>query len=130
MKSPKIEEGKRIRSEVLGKAYTDKSALKMDDFAAPMTELVMEYCWGTVWARPGLPRKIRSLITVGILAALNRSHELKTHMRGGINNGCTKEEILEVVLQAAIYCGVPAGAESVKAMKEVLSELEQEKILK
>jgi 4-carboxymuconolactone decarboxylase len=84
---------------------------------------VTEYCWGAVWARPGLDRRTRSLINLGMLTALNRRHELRVHVRGAINNGVTRDEILETLLQAAIYCGVPAGMDAFRAAEEVLGEM-------
>lgn len=124
MNRAKFEEGLQIRREVLGNEYVDKAISQMDEFSRPLQELVTEYCWGTVWARPELPRKIRSIINLAMLTALNRPHELKIHIRGALNNGCTKEEIREVLLQTAIYCGVPAAVDSFRVMKEVFAQLE------
>ena len=124
MNRAKFEEGLEIRREVLGNDYVDKAISQMDEFSRPLQELVTEYCWGTVWARPELPRKIRSIINLAMLTALNRPHELKIHIRGALNNGCTKEEIREVLLQTAIYCGVPAAVDSFRVMKEVFAQLE------
>jgi 4-carboxymuconolactone decarboxylase len=109
---------------VLGAAYVDKSISSADDFNRPMQELVTEYCWNEVWNRPGLDRKTRSLLNLAMLTALNRPHELKLHVRGAINNGVTKEEIKEVFLQTAIYCGVPAAIDSFRNAREVLVEMD------
>lgn len=125
MNNAKFEEGLQIRRAVLGNEYVDKAISQADEFSRPLQELVTEYCWGTVWARPELPRKIRSIINLAMLTALNRPHELKIHIRGSLNNGCTKEEIREVLLQTAIYCGVPAAVDSFRVMKEVFTEVER-----
>lgn len=125
MNNAKFEEGLQIRRAVLGNEYVDKAISQADEFSRPLQELVTEYCWGTVWARPELPRKIRSIINLAMLTALNRPHELKIHIRGSLTNGCTKEEIREVLLQTAIYCGVPAAVDSFRVMKEVFTEVER-----
>ena len=117
-----FEKGLEVRRAVLGKDLVDKSISDADDFTLPLQELITEYCWGSVWARPGLPRKTRSLINLAMLTALNRPHEVKLHLRGALNNGCSKEEIMEVLLQTAIYCGVPAAVDSFRTAKEFLQE--------
>ena len=117
------EEGLKVRSEVLGKEYVEKSIKQADDFSRPLQELVTEYCWGAVWTRPGLSKKTRSMLNLAMLTSLNRMHELKLHIRGALNNGCTKDEIMEVFLQTAIYCGVPAAVNSFRAAKEVFQEM-------
>lgn len=106
----------------MGSAYVDKAIANADDFNRDMQELVTQYCWGDVWNRPGIDRKTRSLLNLAILTALNRPHELKLHVRGALNNGVTKDEIKEVFLQAAIYCGVPAAIDSFRNAKEVFAE--------
>jgi 4-carboxymuconolactone decarboxylase len=118
-----FEEGLAIRKEVLGEEYVQKSLKSADEFNMPMQELVTQYCWGDVWNRPGLPRKTRSLLNLAMLTALNRPHELKAHVRGALNNGATRDEIQEVLLQTAIYCGVPAALDSFRSAKEVLTEM-------
>lgn len=120
------EEGLAVRKAVLGDDYVEKSLAAANDFNRPLQELVTEACWGTIWTRPGLPRKIRSLINIAMITALNRPHELKIHIRGALNNGCTKEEIQEVLLQATIYCGMPAGVDGFRIAAEVLREAEAE----
>jgi 4-carboxymuconolactone decarboxylase len=117
------ETGLRIRREVLGAEYVDKSIAMSDDFNRPLQELVTQYCWGAVWSRPGLTRKTRSLINLAMLTALNRPHEVKLHLKGALNNGCSREEIMEVLLQTAIYCGVPAAIDSFRVAREVFSEV-------
>ena len=119
-----FEIGLQIRRDVLGAEYVDKSISQADDFNRPLQELVTEYCWGAVWSRPGISRKMRSLLNLAMLTALNRPHEVKLHLKGALNNGCSKEEIMEVLLQTAIYCGVPAAVDSFRLAREVFSEIE------
>jgi len=114
--------GLEVRREVLGADYVDKAVAGADDFTRPLQELVTEYCWGAIWTRPGLPRKTRSLINLAMLTALNRPHEVRLHLRGALRNGCTRQEIMEVLLQAAIYCGVPAAIDSFRVAREVLAD--------
>jgi 4-carboxymuconolactone decarboxylase len=117
-----FEEGLAIRRAVVGADYVDNALKNADEFSWPMQELVTEYCWGTVWARPGLDRKTRSLLNLAMLTALNRPHELELHVRGALNNGVTEEEMREVFLQTAIYCGVPAAMDSFRIAKKILAE--------
>jgi 4-carboxymuconolactone decarboxylase len=117
-----FEAGLKVRREVLGAEYVDAAISQADDFSRPLQELVTEYCWGAVWTRPGLSRKTRSLINLAMLTALNRPHEVELHLRGALNNGCTKEEIMEVLLQTAIYCGVPAAVDSFRLARKIFSE--------
>jgi 4-carboxymuconolactone decarboxylase len=98
-----------------------------DEFSLPMQELSTEYCWGHVWSRPGLALRDRSLINIAMISALNRPHELKLHVKAALNNGVTREEIREVLLQVAVYCGVPAGIDSVRIAREALAEIDQAK---
>lgn len=119
------EAGLQARREVLGDAHVEKSLAQVSEFARPIQELVTEYCWGAVWTRDGLERKTRSLINLAMLTALNRSHELAVHVRGAINNGATDEEIQEVLLQTAVYVGVPAALESFRVAERVIGELRQ-----
>jgi 4-carboxymuconolactone decarboxylase len=121
----RYEEGLRVRSEVLGAEHVKRSLESAGEFSRPIQQLVTEYCWGAVWARPGLARRDRSLINLGMLTALGRSHELGVHVRGAVANGCTKREIQEALLQATIYCGVPAGMEAFRVAESVIEELEQ-----
>jgi 4-carboxymuconolactone decarboxylase len=124
MASELFEKGLQIRREVLGAEHVNASISQADDFSRPLQELVTEYCWGNVWSRPGLERKTRSLINVAMLTALNRPHEVKLHLRGALNNGCSKNDIMEVLLQTAIYCGVPAAMDSLRVAKEFFQEVE------
>ena len=122
----KFEKGLEIRREVLGSAYVDKSVATATDVTAPLQKLVTEWCWGEVWGRPGLSRRTRSFLNLAMLTALNRPHEIKLHVRGALNNGVTRDEIGEVVLQAAIYCGVPAALDTLRVINEVYAEIDAE----
>lgn len=124
MSSEKFDDGLKVRKEVLGEEYVEKALANVDDFNRPMQELVTEYCWGTIWTRDGLPRKTRSLLNLAMLTALNRPHEVKAHVRGALNNDCTRDEIMETLLQAAVYCGVPAGIDSFRTAKAVFAEID------
>jgi 4-carboxymuconolactone decarboxylase len=115
--------GLQARRDVLGAEHVDASLARVSEFSRPIQELVTEYCWGEIWTRDGVDRRTRSLINIGILTAMNRMHELRVHIRGAINNGVTPDEIQEVLLQAAIYCGMPAGLESFRVAEQVLAEL-------
>ncbi|CVK96634.1 related to uncharacterized homolog of gamma-carboxymuconolactone decarboxylase subunit [Fusarium mangiferae] len=122
-----FDKGLKIRYEVAGSAYVDAAlANGSSDFARPMQDLVTEACWGCVWSRPGLERKQRSLLNIAMLCALNRGPELAAHVRGAINNGATDIEIRETLLQASIYCGMPAGLEGFKIAEKVIIAIRQE----
>jgi 4-carboxymuconolactone decarboxylase len=108
---------------VLGAEFVDNSFASADDFNRGFQELVTQYCWGEVWGRPGLDRKTRSMLNLAMLSALNRPHEIKMHIRGALANGLTKDDIKEVFLQVAIYCGVPAGVDSFRIAREVFKEM-------
>ena len=123
MASELFEKGLKTRREVLGAEYVDASIKNADAFTQELQELVTSYCWGDIWNRPGLDRRTRSFLNLAMLTALNRPHEIKLHVRGAINNGLTKEEIKEVFLQSAIYCGVPASLDSFRVDKEVFKEM-------
>lgn len=116
--------GREIRTEVLGAEYVRNAAAGADDFSKPLQDLVTEYCWGAVWGRDGLPRQTRSMLNLAMIATLNRPHELRTHIRGALNNGVSREEIREVFLQVAIYAGVPAAVDSFRIAREVFEELD------
>ena len=120
------DQGMAVRRGVLGDAYVDRSLQGGTEFRKPMQDLVTEFCWGAVWSREGIDRKTRSLVNLGMLTALNRSTELAAHVRGAVNNGATKEEIQEVLLQAAVYCGMPAGLESFRVAEKVFDDLAAE----
>jgi 4-carboxymuconolactone decarboxylase len=119
-----FQKGLNIRREVLGREHVDRSVAAADDLTAPLQKLITEWCWGEVWGRPGLDRRTRSFLNLAMLTALNRPHEIRLHVRGALNNGLTREEIREVVLQAAIYCGVPAALDCMKVAMEVFKEID------
>ena len=121
---PQFQKGLEIRREVLGAAHVDRSLSSATDMTAPLQKLVTEWCWGEVWGRPGLDRRTRSFLNIAMLIALNRPHELRLHVRGALNNGVTRAEIQEAVLQAAIYCGVPAALDSMRIVVEVFKEID------
>jgi 4-carboxymuconolactone decarboxylase len=118
----RFEQGLAVRREVLGAEFVDAALANATPFNRPIQELTTEYCWGAVWARPGLDRRTRSLLNLGMITALNRPHELKMHVRGALRNGCTREEISETLLQAAIYCGIPAGMDAFRNAQAALDE--------
>jgi len=120
-----FEKGLAIRRQVLGAEYVDNAIKSADDFSRPLQELVTQYCWGEIWGRPGLDRRTRSLINLAMITALNRPHEVKMHIKGALVNGMTKEEIREVLLQVAIYAGIPAGVASFAIAKEAFAELDK-----
>jgi 4-carboxymuconolactone decarboxylase len=114
--------GLKTRREVLGADYVDKAMAGVDDFSQPFAELLNTYCWNDIWNRPGLPRKTRSMLNLAMLSALGKEHELRLHLNGALNNGVTREEIREVLLQVAIYCGVPAAVVSFRCAREVFKD--------
>jgi 4-carboxymuconolactone decarboxylase len=120
-----FERGLEIRKAVLGAEFVEKSIASADDFNMPMQRLVTEYCWGAVWGREELPKKTRSMLNLAMLSALNRPHELKMHIGGALRNGVSKAEIREILLQVAIYCGVPAGVDAFRVARETFAELER-----
>ena len=116
------EQGLEIRRQVLGDAYVAQAEARADEFTRPFQDLLNTYCWGEVWGRPGLPRKVRSLINLAMLTALDRPEELRLHLRGALRNGATREEVCEVLLQTAIYCGIPAANAAFREARQVLAE--------
>ena len=118
-----FDRGLALRREVLGPEYVDKSVNAANDFTMAFQRLTTEWCWGYAWTRPGLDRKTRSLVNLAMLTALNRSPEIKLHVRGALNNGVTVDEIKEVLIHATIYCGIPAGLDAFKAANDVLKEV-------
>jgi 4-carboxymuconolactone decarboxylase len=125
MTSDTFERGLAVRKAVLGSEYVEKQLAGADEFSQPMQELVTEYCWGAVWGREGLPRKTRSMLNLAMLSALNRSHEFRGHVRGALNNGVSRAEICEVLLQVAVYCGMPAGMEAFRVAREVFADVDR-----
>ena len=118
------ERGLARRKAVLGAAQVEQTYKNVDKFTAPFQEVINEYVWGAVWARPGLETRTRCLLTIGMLTALNRPHELKTHMRAALDNGVTREEIMETLLHANVYCGAPAAVEAFRCMREVFAAVD------
>ncbi|MCR9121701.1 MAG: carboxymuconolactone decarboxylase family protein [Phyllobacteriaceae bacterium] len=121
-----FDKGLQIRREVLGDAYVDRSIAAADDVSAPLQKLITEWCWGEIWGRPGLERRMRSVLNLGMTMALNRSAEFRLHVRGALNNGLTREEVVEIILQGAIYCGVPASLDAMRSAQTVFAELDEE----
>lgn len=116
------EKGLKIRREVLGPKYVDAAMDNRTEFNAPLQDLLNEFCWGSAWGRGVLSRQERSMINLAMLTALGRTHEVETHVRGALNNGLTKEQISEILLHTAIYCGVPAAVDSFRAANKVIAE--------
>ena len=121
----RYEQGLKVRREVLGDAHVDKSLRNRNTFNEDFQELITRYAWGEIWSRPGLPRKTRSMITLAMMVALNRADEFRLHIRAALNNGLTPDEIKEVLLQTAVYCGVPAANNAFHIAKEILEESKQ-----
>ena len=122
-----FDRGLEIRKAVIGAEFVENAFKTADEFNRPMQELVTEYCWGAVWGREGLDRKTRSMLNLAMISALNRPHELKVHVAGALRNGVTRDEIREVFLQVAIYCGVPAAVDSFRSAREVFAEIDKQK---
>jgi len=118
--------GLAVRKKVLGEEHVNRSMNNVDDFTGPLQQYVVEHAWGAVWVRDGLTLKERSMINLAMLTALNRPNELKVHLRGALNNGLTREQIREIFLQTAVYCGAPAAIDSFRTAKQVFAEIEQE----
>ena len=118
------DKGMTVRRAVLGDAHVDRTQTRKSAFNAEFQELITRYAWGEIWTRPGLPRHTRSLITIAMMVALNRTDEFKLHVRAAFNNGVTKDEIKEVLLQCAIYCGVPAANSAFHMAEEVFAQIE------
>ena len=119
-----FDRGLKVRKEVLGEEYVNKSIAGADEFTRTMAEWSTEYCWGALWTRPGLDRRSRSIANLSMIAALNRPHELKLHVKAAIQNGLSRDEIKEVLLQVAVYAGVPAGIDSFRIAREAFKELD------
>ena len=119
---PLYDRGLKVRKEVLGDAYVDNAINSADEFSRPLQEYLTAHAWGASWARPGLEKKTRSMLNLAMLTALNRGHEFRIHVKGALNNGVTKEEIREILIQTAVYCGAPAAMDSFRIAKEVFKE--------
>jgi 4-carboxymuconolactone decarboxylase len=121
----RYENGMKVRRAVLGDAHVERTLTRRNDFNTEFQELITRYAWGEIWSRPGLPRHTRSLLTVAMMVALNRPDEFRLHVRAAFNNGATRDELKEVLLQAAIYCGVPAANSAFHLAEEVFAQMEQ-----
>jgi len=121
------DKGLEIRREVVGADYVERSLAASDDFNMPLQEYITKYAWGDIWRRPGLDRRSRSILNIGMLTALNRPAELKLHLRGALRNGVTREEIRECLLQSAVYCGAPAALDAFRIAREMFAEMEAER---
>ena len=117
-----MDKGLKTRREVLGDEYVDRATKNVDDFNKPFQELVSEYCWGVCWTDETLTRRERSILNLGMLAALGKMHEFELHLRGAVRNGLTKEELRSVLIQIAVYCGIPVGVDCFRTAKQVLGE--------
>ena len=117
-------DGLKVRRAVLGDAHVDRSLGKRNDFNEEFQALITRYAWGEIWTRPGLPRHTRSLLTIGLMVALNRSDEFRLHVRAAFNNGVSRDEIREVLLHCAIYAGVPAANSAFHMAEEVFAQME------
>ena len=120
----RFDRGMTVRRAVLGEAHVDRATARKTAFNAEFQELITRYAWGEIWTRPGLPRHTRSLLTLAMMVALNRPEEFKMHVRAAFNNGVTRDEIREVLLQTAIYCGVPAANSAFHMAEEVFAQME------
>ena len=125
-KNERFERGLALRKEVLGREHVERSLARAgkDPFLLPIQQLAVEFGWGEVWSRPGLPLKTRSFLSIAYLAALGKTDELGAHVAGAVRNGASREEIREVLLQAALYCGIPAGLEAFRVAKRALDDLD------
>ena len=119
------DKGLEVRKAVLGEAYVNNALKNVDDFNRPFQEMLNEYCWGTVWGREELPRKTRSMLNIAMIAILNRQHEFRAHLKGALTNGVTRDEIREILMQVAIYGGMPAAVDSFRIAREVFTEIDK-----
>ena len=125
MSSEMFEKGIAKRRKVLGNEYVDKALASADEFGADLQKLITEYAWGEIWNKESLTDKERSMINLGMIAALNRPHELKLHIKGALNNGLTKDQIRDIFLQVTVYCGAPAGIDSMRLAREAFAEIDK-----
>ena len=125
MSSEMFEKGIAKRRKVLGNEYVDKALASADEFGADLQKLITEYAWGEVWNKESLTDKERSMVNLGMIAALNRPHELKLHIKGALNNGLTKDQIRDIFLQVTVYCGAPAGIDSMRLAREAFAEIDK-----
>jgi 4-carboxymuconolactone decarboxylase len=120
------DKGLEVRKAVLGEAYVNNALKSVDDFNRPFQEMLNEYCWGTVWGREELPRKTRSMLNIAMIAILNRQHEFRAHLKGALTNGVSRDEIREILMQVAIYAGMPAAVDSFRIAREVFAEIDKD----
>lgn len=120
------DKGREIRAAVLGASYVERTTAEADEFSQPLQDLVTEYCWGAVWGRDALPLKTRSMLNVAMIAILNRPHELRTHIRGALTNGVSRDELREILLQVGVYAGIPAAVDGFRVARAAFAELETE----
>ena len=125
MSSEMFQKGIAKRRKVLGNEYVDKALASADEFGADLQKLITEYAWGEVWNKESLTDKERSMVNLGMIAALNRPHELKLHIKGALNNGLTKDQIRDIFLQVTVYCGAPAGIDSMRLAREAFAEIDK-----
>jgi 4-carboxymuconolactone decarboxylase len=125
MASELFDKGLSIRKKVVGEEYVNRSLSQADEFNGDFQTLVTEYCWGSVWGRPGLDHRTRSMLNIAMIAALNRPHELKLHVQGALRNGVTQDEIREILMQVTIYAGVPAGVDSFRIAREAIDAFKE-----
>jgi 4-carboxymuconolactone decarboxylase len=125
MTDDRYRQGLEMRTQVLGSEYVKAATGEPDDIFRPLQELVTEYCWGTVWPRPELPPQTRSMLTISMLIARGYEDELALHIRAGLTNGCSREEIVEVIVHSAIYCGVPAAISAARIARRVFAAAEE-----
>ena len=118
------DKGLEVRKAVLGEAYVNNALKNVDDFNRPFQEMLNEYCWGRVWGREELPRKTRSMLNIAMIAILNRQHEFRAHLKGALTNGVSRDEIREILMQVAIYGGMPAAVDSFRIAREVFAEID------
>ena len=119
------DKGLEVRKAVLGEAYVNNALKSVDDFNRPFQEMLNEYCWGTVWGREELPRKTRSMLNIAMIAILNRQHEFRAHLKGALTNGVSRDEIREILMQVAIYGGMPAAVDSFRIAREFFAEIDK-----
>ena len=122
MEQKLLDAGLKVRREVLGDEYVDRAMKNADDFNKPFQEVVSEYCWGLCWSDETLSRRERSILNLGMIAALGKMHEFELHLRGAIRNGLTKDELRAVLIQIAVYCGIPVGVDCFRVAKQVIGE--------
>lgn len=127
IKDPLFEKGVRMRKEILGAEYVERRAQASDEYTWPFEEFSAKAAWGLIWSRPGLSRKARSLVNLGMLTALGQPQELRLHIRVALRNGLTRKEIAEALLHTAVYCGIPRAADARRAMVEVFAQVDAEK---